>query len=251
LIEEINAQSAVVHSLTATVNLEPTTGSVYSGVIKQYHEIPGYILFQKPDWIRVLGQAPVVRTDIFDMASKGQEFQLYVPSQNKFYVGNTSVTTEPRNSLEKLRPEHIIEALVLQPIDPAKDSYFRKDVDEGDSRDYIIGVLGRFKAGEVSLERELWFNRSDLQIFRVQFYGPHGQAREDVRYSNYEHFGSVDYPSRITIERPEEDYSIAITIVKAVFNEPIARAKFVLERPPGAQLVNLGSGQSTGGPNDR
>jgi hypothetical protein len=251
LIAAINAQSAAVHSLSATVDLEPTTGSVYSGVIKQYHDIRGYILFETPNWIRVLGQAPVVRTDIFDMAAKGPHFRIYVPSQNKFYVGDSSVTSHAKNSLEKLRPQHIVEALVLQAIDPQRDGYFRKDVDEDSSRDYIIGVLGGLKPGQVPLRREIWFDRSNLEISRVQFYGPAGEYLEDIHYSKYEHFGSVDYPSQTTIDRPEEGYSLGITILKAVFNQPIAAAKFSLHRPQGAQLVNLSSGQSPGGPHDR
>jgi hypothetical protein len=251
LIVAINAQSAGVHSLSATVDLEPTEGSVYSGVIKQYHDVRGYILFEKPDWVRVLGQAPVVRTDIFDMASKGQQFQLYVPSQHKFYVGNSSVTTNAKNSLEKLRPQHIVDALVLQPVDPVKDSYFREDVDADGAQDYVIGVLGVLKAGQVSLRREVWFDGSDLQIIRVQSYGPAGECLEDVHYSHYEHFGSVDYPSRIIINRPEDGYSLGITILKAAFNQPISPAKFLLRRPEGAQLVDLSPSQSHGGPHDR
>jgi outer membrane lipoprotein-sorting protein len=251
LIARINRQSAAVHTLSATVNLEPTTGSIYSGVIKQYHDVRGYILFRKPDSIRVIGQAPVVRTDIFDMASTGPQFRLYVPSQNKFYVGSSSVTPNAKNSLEKLRPEHIEDALFLQPVNPLKETYFREDVDGDAHRDYVIGVLASSKPGQVNLQRKIWFDRSDLQIFRVQFYGPGGAYLEEVRYSNYEDFGGVRYPGRITVSRPEEGYSLAIAILKAVFNQPIPSSKFSLHKPQNAQLVKLGSGQSQGGPRDR
>jgi hypothetical protein len=247
LVAAINQQSAAVRSLSATVNLEPTTGSVYSGVIKQYHDVRGYILFQKPGRIRVIGQAPVVRTDIFDMASAGPTFRLYVPSQNKFYVGDSSVTPNTKDSLEKLRPQHIVEALVLQAVDPRKQGYFREDVDEDAHRDYVIALLDAVKPGPVNLQRKIWFDRSDLEISRVQFYGPAGEYLEDVHYSNYEDFGGVHYPDRITVNRPEEDYSLAITFLKAVFNQPIPSSKFSLRRPPNARLVDLGSGRSQGG----
>lgn len=244
LIAAINKQSAAVHALSATVNLEPSTGSVYSGVIKQYHDVRGYILFQRPDSIRMIGQAPVVRTDIFDMASAGPQFQLYVPLQNKFYVGNSSVTSHAANSLEKLRPQHIVDALFLRPIDPRKESYFREDVDEDAHQDYVIGALEYLKPGLADLQRKIWFNRSDLEIFRVQFYGPGGEYLEDVHYSDYEDFGGIRYPSRITVNRPEEGYSLAIAFLKAVFNQPIPPTKFSLRRPQNAQLIDLSSGQS-------
>ena len=64
-----------------------TAGSAYTGVIKQYHEIKGFILAQKPSSIRVIGQAPVVGTNIFDMESDGEMFHIFIPSQNKFLSG--------------------------------------------------------------------------------------------------------------------------------------------------------------------
>ncbi len=79
LVTKLNALSQNVRSMTATVDLEPTTGSIYSGVIKEYHDVRGFILIQSPSMIRVLGQAPVVRTDIFDMVSNGEEYRLYIP----------------------------------------------------------------------------------------------------------------------------------------------------------------------------
>jgi outer membrane lipoprotein-sorting protein len=241
LIAEINDQSAAVHTLSAVVNLEATTGSAYTGVIKQYHDVRGYVLFKSPDQIRVVGQAPVVHTDIFDMVSAGQEFRLYVPSQNKFYVGSSSVTGGTGNSLERLRPEHIVDALVLRSIDPSRESFFREEVSEGASRYYVIGVLSPLHSGEVNLERKVWFNRSDMQVVRVQLYGPGGEYLEDVHYSDYRDFGPVHYPARISVARPEEGYSLAIVFLKGVFNQPIPASKFSLPRPENAQLVNLSS----------
>ena len=46
LVAKINAWSDAIHTLTATVDLEPTAGSVYSGVIKEYHDVKGFILLQ-------------------------------------------------------------------------------------------------------------------------------------------------------------------------------------------------------------
>lgn len=250
LIAAINAQSAALRTLVATVNLQPVTGSVYSGVIKQYHDVRGYILFESPDLIRVIGQAPVVRTDIFDMASNGKQFSLYIPSQNKFYVGSGSVTWHAKNSLEKLRPRHVVEALFLQPVN-GTDSYFVEDLDEPTQRDYVIGVLSGMRPGQVSLTRKIWFNRADLEITRVQFYAAGGACLEDVHYSSYADFGGVHYPARITIERPEDGYSLTISILKATWNQPIPAARFSLKKPPNAQLVDLNSMNPEGGTRDR
>jgi outer membrane lipoprotein-sorting protein len=41
------------------------------------------------------------------------------------------------------------------------------------------------------------------------------------------------------VTRPVEDYRLAITILKATFNQPIEPEKFILNKPEGAQLVDL------------
>ena len=237
LIADVNSQSKAVQTISATVDLAPTAGSVYSGVIRQYHDVRGFILAKRPGLIRIQGQAPVVRTDIFDMASDGQKFQLYIPSKQKFIVGSTAVSLSPKNSLENLRPQHIVEALLLQPVDAPGDQYFIEDAEEGSQQFYVLGILGACTGGQLYLKRKIWFDRSNLSIARVQLYGADGLYQEDVHYAIYEDFGGVHFPRRVEINRPVEDYSLSMTIESATFNQDLAASKFVLQQPPTAQLV--------------
>ncbi|MGH9351981.1 MAG: LolA family protein [Terriglobia bacterium] len=249
LIAKINSQSAAVGSLTATVDLEPSTGSVYSGFIKQYHDVKGFLLLRKPAFIRMTGQAPVVRTDIFDMASDGKQFKLYVPSENKFYVGDAGMAQKPGKTLENLRPQHILDALFLEPVDLKKGSYFIEEAEQGSERDYVVGEIEPSQSsqpGPVSLKRKIWFNRANLQISRVQLYGAGGQYQEDVEYSDYQNSGGVNYPRRIVIQRPEEDYSLAITLLNPQFNQTVPLSKFTLQKPANAILVNLSAPKQAG-----
>ncbi len=227
--------------MTATVDLAASTGSVYSGVIKQYHDVRGFILAQRPQWIRVVGQAPVVRTDIFDMASDGETFSLYIPSESKFYVGSATTPAHAPNSLENLRPQHIVDALLLQPLNPARSAYFLEEAEQGMEQDYVIGVMSGSGPGLVSLKRRIWVDRSSLEISRVQLYGAGGVYLEGIRYSDYKDFSGVRYPAQIDIERPIEDYSLAIKILTAQFNQPLPVSKFILKKPAHAQQINLGS----------
>ena len=239
LIADLNSQSKAVRTISATVDLAPTAGSVYSGVIKQYHDVRGFILAERPGWIRMQGQAPVVRTDIFDMASDGGKFQVFIPSQQKFIVGSTAISPSPKNSLENLRPQHVVEALLLQQVDTAADRYFIEEAEEGSQRFYVVDVLGACNGGQLFLKRKVWFDRSNLAIARVQLYGAKGSYQEDVHYSFYEDFGGVHYPRRIDISRPVEDYSLSMTIESATFNQDIPPSKFVLTQPATAQVVVL------------
>ena len=239
LIAELNSQSQAVRTLVATVDLEPTAGSLYSGVIKEYHDVKAFILVQSPALIRVVGQAPVVRTDIFDMVSNGQEFRLYIPPKGKFIVGKTALRRPAKNALENLRPQHILEALLIPPIDTFREKCFREEAEESGRRYYVINVVEPQDSGELMLVRKVWFDRSNLDLVRAQFYQPQGSYIEDVHYADYQDFQGVRYPSRIAVARPIEDYRLTITLLKATFNQPIAPEKFELKKPENAQLVDL------------
>jgi outer membrane lipoprotein-sorting protein len=238
-VAQVNAQSQSIRTLTATVDLEPTAGSVYSGVIKEYRDVKGFILLEKPALIRMVGQAPVVRTNIFDMVSDGEEFRLYIPPKQKFIVGKTMFRRPAKNALENLRPQHILDALLLPAIDPARDKYVREEAEDAGRRYYVVTVLESGADGALSLKRKIWFDRSTLEIARLQIYGPQGAYIEDVHYSAYQNFQEVQYPTRIEVRRPIEDYRLAITILKATFNQPISPEKFELKKPESAQLVEL------------
>lgn len=242
LEDRIDKQSAAIRTLNAAVDLAPSAGSVYSGVIKEYHDVGGFILIEKPQMIRIIGQAPVVRTNIFDMVSNGQQFELYLPTKRKFIVGSTTFHQPSKNALESLRPQHILDALLVPRIDAARERCFLREDQEGSQRYYVVGVVA-LQAGTGSaalmLAREFWFDRSTLELVRLQIYGPNGAYVEDVHYSDYRDFNGVRYPARVQISRPVEDYSLSITITKAVFNQPIAPEQFVLKKPEGAELVQL------------
>jgi len=241
LVNKLNALSQSVRTMTATVDLEPTTGSIYSGVIKEYHDVRGFVLIQSPAMIRMQGQAPVVRTDIFDMVSDGEEFRLYIPPVQKFIVGKAAFRRPSKNSLENLRPQHILEALLVPALDENHEKWLLEESQEGGHRYYVVLIVEAAEGGELRLKRRAWFDRADLQLARMQYYEAQGLYVEDVRYSEYQDFQGVNYPAQIELVRPVEDYRVAITILKATFNQPIDPEKFVLKQPPDTETINLGA----------
>jgi outer membrane lipoprotein-sorting protein len=241
LVTKVNAWSNAIHTLTATVDLAPTAGSVYSGVIKEYHDVKGFVLLEKPSTLRLLGQAPVVRTTIFDMVSNGEEFRLYIPTKQKFIIGKTSFRRPTKNALENLRPQHILQALIVPPIDAEHETSFRHEDQSRTQRRryYKVEIVESPRDRHVTLRRIVWFDRADLELVRIQFYEPDGTFTEDVLYSAYQDFQGVHFPTHIEVSRPAEDYEVTITIEKATFNEPIPPEKFDLKKPDGAELVDL------------
>lgn len=239
LVAQINAQSEAIRTLTATVDLEPTAGSIYSGVIKEYSDVKGFILVEKPAMIHMIGQAPVVRTKIFDMVSDGEDFRLYIPSKQKFIVGKATLGKPGKNALENLRPQHILSALLVPALDLSREKYSREGPEEGGRRYYIITILEPSSEATLNLKRKVWFDRASLEIARLQIYDLEGTLIEDVQYSGYQDFQGVRYPTHIQVSRPIEDYRLSITILKATFNQVIAPEKFELKKPESAELVDL------------
>lgn len=244
LVRKVDSWSGDIETLTATVEFRPTTGSVYNGVINEYHKVGGFILLKKPAMIHIIGQAPVVRTDIFDMVSDGQQFRVSIPPKNKFIIGDNSYHGSAKKPLENLRPDHIMDALLIPPIDKAKEKFFDEQTHTPEGQFYyVLNVVEPTADGELNLKRKVWFNRTDLNISRLQLYGPEGALVEDVNYADYRDFQGIRYPAQINLSRPEQDYTLAITIAKATFNKPIPAKDFILKRPPNATVVKLGGGE--------
>ncbi len=73
-------------------------------------------------------------------------------------------------------------------------------------------------------------------------------------YEDYRGQNGVSFPWQIEISRPKEEYDITLTMVKLELNRPLADDKFVLEQPPGAEVVHLdkaGTGAASGPSNNR
>jgi hypothetical protein len=238
LVAKYNAAAKAVDSLNATVTLAASAGSAYQGVIEQYHEVDGFILARRAADIRVIGQAPVVRTDVFDMVSDGNTFRMYIPPKGKFIIGPAVIEKSSAIPLENLRPQHLLDALLWRAVAPG-EVVLSEEWDGPKERDYVLTVAR--KSGDTwDLDRRIWFDRVDLKVTRIKNYGAEGKLLSDEAYADWEDAGGgVQFPRRITLERPHDDYKVDIHITKLALNEQIADERFALAQPAGAQLVEL------------
>lgn len=255
LVAAYNEQASSIRSINASVSMKLTAGSAYSGVLKQYHEVNGFILAQKPADIRVIGQAPIVGTTIFDMTSDGTTFHMYVPSKSTFVVGPANLEKESAKAIENLRPQHLVEAIFWNSVPPNEPLLFETE-DEADARYYVLtaatsdtegtklpasqSIEGSQSAPDWQIERRIWFDRVDLSVTRVQIYDRNGDVTSDVRYAGWSGFGNARFPDDIIITRPYDGYQLQIQIKKLTPNQPIPAAKFEMKQPAGAKLVRVG-----------
>jgi len=255
LIDRINSQAARVQTLNATIEISTAVGGWTKGKITQYQTISGYIMVRKPQMLRMIGLLPVVRSRAFDMVSNGQTFELSIPPKNRFIVGRNDVITHNANQpLESLRPQHILDALLVRQIDSANEiavlenSYETvadpKKKKEVQQPDYVIIVLRRGDAGWF-LSRKIIFSRVDLEPHEQIVYDRHGYIASDVHYRDFSDHEGIDFPSQINIWRPQEEYAINLTVQKVTFNQPLADEQFALQQPVGAQVVHLDAPNSS------
>jgi outer membrane lipoprotein-sorting protein len=247
LIERINAEATEIQTLKATVGITASVGGSKLGKNTEYQEIRGYILARKPSSLRMIGLLPILQNHLFDMASSGQEFKLWLPSKNQFIVGNNDEARASTPPLGNLRPQVIYDALLLQAVDLLNEFGV---LEQGEHEmidfrtqklvlqpDYTLDIIKQNGSGWY-LFRKIVFDRTDLQPHQQLFYDEHGSIVTDVLYDQYREFNGVLFPTKIQIWRPQEEYSIKLDVTKLTINGPIMDDQFVLEPPSGAGLAS-------------
>jgi hypothetical protein len=250
LLEKFNSTAGSIYTLNATVELKPIAGSKYSGIIEEYHEVKAFLLAERPADIRVIGQAPVIGTTVFDMASDSQEFRVSIPSKNKFIVGPVALERASGKPIENLRPQHLLDALLWPEIRKQETVLFEEFNDET-ARYYVLTVL---RGGyQTEILRKIWFDRSVLEVARLQSFGPRGILLSDTHFSNWQPVDAAkpapgasafnpnqQFPRSIRIERPHDDYRLDLQVAKITLNDDIPLDRFKLEQPPGSDLIRVG-----------
>src|SRR5947209_4846333 len=226
LIEYVNTEAAKIHSMQATVDIDASAGDVKNGRITDYKEIRGYVLARKPAMLRMKGLMPLVRNTAFDMVSDGRDFKLWLPTKNKFVVGsnnpgsNNADNYQPDKRLENMRPQYIYDALLIPAIGQDEiavlENGYETVLDAKKHRveqpDYELAVIRNGPKGWY-LSRRIEFSRTDLLPHRQRIYDQQGNVATDVRYQDYKDYEGTTFPSTIEIERPRENYDIALSII--------------------------------------
>ncbi len=247
LVQQIDAAAAKIKTLNATVDIATSLGGPKKGKVTELTEIRGYILMRNPDMLRMYGIFPVVRNRAFDMASDGKTFRLWLPTKNKFVVGSTESGKPSSNTLENLRPHVFFDSLLLHEIHPDEIPVLEQDKESvrnaktkkiEDYPDYVVDVIKK-ENDRWLLSRKIIFSRVDLKPHRQLIYDKTGQLATEAVYQNFTDYDGISFPSQVTINRPQEEYSILLTIVKLRLNEPLTGEQFDLKQPEGSQLQVL------------
>lgn len=237
LIQRLHALSDPIQSFLMTADLSPSVLEPSKGTAIDYATVSAEILFLRPDDIRVLGRDPVLSTTIFDMVSNGTEFRVSIPPKRRFIMGNNNAPQKPGNKLENLRPEALLNALMIYPPNPELDITVLEDDPERGL--YILQILRR-NQNQFALARQVYFDGYTLQVSRQKAFDPSGTVVSDAKYSDWKPYDGLAYPSSIDIQRPKDNYEVQLSVETMKINSPeVIPAKFVLEQPPDFHVEEL------------
>jgi hypothetical protein len=121
LIQLIHQAWDPIQSFTIKADMAPSVGQLYGGQVTDYATITGFVLFRRPDDIRVIGQDPVIHSTLFDMVSTGNDFRVSLPTKNQFIIGSNSAPANSKNKLENLRPAAFLNSLMIMTPDSATE----------------------------------------------------------------------------------------------------------------------------------
>jgi outer membrane lipoprotein-sorting protein len=255
LVEAVNHRYDQVNSLTATVDFAASVGGAHRGQQTDYTSVHGFILFRKPQMLRVLGLVPVLRTHAFDLASNGHTFTLLIPPRNRAIQGSTAVAKPAANPLENLRPAIFLDSIVIEHIASDRivsltnSSSTKLDVKTKqliETPQYELTVLnpGRTASppGLPQVDKPLrviHFSRVDLMPTEQDIYNSEGTRETQVLYGPYQDFNGIQFPSTITINRPLDEYRITLTVEKVTFNIPLPDDQFQEKVPAGYKVQKM------------
>lgn len=249
LVERLNQRWAAMQTLNATVEIQASVLKSDEGIAKDYTTFRGHILMRKPEQLRVLGQVPVLGMTMFDMASDGKHFTLFIPSKKKAVEGSTTLTKKSQSRMWNMRPGFFYDAMVVRGLEPDDEYMVTADIDtvEDASKkhlllvpEYILSIMHRKKGSqELAPVRVVHFHRDDLLPYQQDLYDSDGNLETEVFYRRYRDFGDGTYPSTVTIKRPLDEYQAILTVEKVVENMPLTDDQFQIKVPEGTEIQNL------------
>lgn len=276
LLDQVNELSNIksIEARSVTIDFEDLAG-IEQGKKRQIPTVYGIMILERPQKIRLRLQAPVVKSNVADMVSDGQHFKIaifYPDSSRGFLTGSNSVAYHKMSSdssnnpdvkragaLKNVRPQHLIEALLVDPINLAEPDLisFREEENqiEADTRPNhlkdaqvektyaVLTVLRKTDSQPAVLLKKFWFDQTvaGVPLTRQQVYDDLGRIVADIRYVGFFKADDTHLPRRIIIHRRMDGYTITLQLDPDTtrLNVPVAPTAFELENSDGLPVVDL------------
>jgi outer membrane lipoprotein-sorting protein len=248
LVAQLNQRWSALETLNAKVTIQASQEKPDQGLERTEPTFPAVILLRKPEMLRVYGLLPVLRTPMFDMASDGKHFTIYVPSRKQALTGSNALARKSSNTVENLRPGFFFDAMVVKGLAP--DDFYSVTSDSPTIEDpskkhlllkpeYILSIFHQTPGShEEPTTREVIFDRTNLLPSEQDVYA-NGKVETQVLYAGYRDFNGIQYPSTITIRRPIDGTELVLTVLSVNQNQTLKDDQFVVTYPADTEVKNL------------
>jgi hypothetical protein len=251
-------------SLVLRVDLQfETVEEVERGQGRKYHPAKGRLFLERPSFIRLGIEAPILSANIAEMASNGSRFQLliYPPeyraliegSNDRSYREETArLERDPELSkagpLLNIRPQHFIDAFLPAPIDGGTVAFLNEELlTEPDRRPgakkgaevkksyYVVSAV---RTGAKAPHSQFWFDRiPGIALVRQRVFDDDGRLLTDIHYDGLlppDPATGKRFPARVRIERPYDEYTLVVDVLRdgIIVNRDLPSSAFQLTVPP-------------------
>ena len=243
LIETVQ-RIATVESMRASVDITLTVRAADLTEEVRSRDVRGVLITRRPGWIRTNAEAPGGITTVYDMASDGEQFRVFIPLRNRVYEGRNEMTEISEERIENLRPQHILDAIMINRIENPDEVILDREM-YGSAGYQILIETEPGEDGIRRITRKYWFSRADLKLARLIIFNDRTEVVTDAWYRDWGEDKGLPYPQFLEIERPLDGYILEFAILKPGLNEDIPDASFELTLPDGVEVETLGN-QSPG-----
>ena len=236
-------------NLTATVEMRATLLKPQEGLATDYPSVHGWIVMQKPNQMRVVGQL-LGTVKVFDMASDGNRFTILIPPKSRAIEGPNALTKKSEKQMENLRPGFFFDAMMVRGLEP-EDYYSEisdtETIEDAEKKhltlmpEYVLSITKHASDGSKRDKpvRVITFHRDDLQPSNQDLYDAQGNLESQVSYSGYRDFNGKQFPSKVVIKRPLEGIQLTLTVDKVNTDVKLPADEFAVKIPPGTQIQHL------------
>ena len=234
------------------------------------------IVLQRPDRLRLVIQAPVVKSRIAEMVSEANHFRVAIYKERPTFLMGTNdadysswrerLGKDKQSALANARPFHFTDSMLMRPLHVGESGYtysleeqLLEETAEVKAQKspmrvlrsyYVMSELVATAAGQARAVRRFWFDRADgLQLKRQQLFDEHGELVTEVTYSSFQKMGEANaalLPGVVLVSRPHDGYGARFTFSPENFevNPGLPATAFSLENKDNLPVTDLDKPQS-------
>jgi outer membrane lipoprotein-sorting protein len=249
LLTQVDTRFNEIQSINASVEILAAEGGGRQGQVKEFPSFSGYIFLRKPEDLRVLLRVPVLGSQALDMVSDGKTWKLWSPPKHLAMTGTGEAPDPSQHGLESLRPKVIFDSVLVRGLAPDQIVVLTQDsriVSEKSNKkelieepDYELSILEQPEGKTAHTVRVIHIGRSNLLPYQQDIYDLDGNIVTQALYSNYQNFGFIPFPMKIQIKRPQDQYTLTLTITKLTLNQKLEDDQFDLKFPEGVPVKTM------------